>query len=118
MTCILKKMIKIYKPQQVDWLGYKITRKNPYSYHHCFKKIYGEYEDLDKDYLLNIGAILSAEGQAYIHSFENNGDYQGFRELNEILLELNQTKEPPTEEHWIKVKQFKERKKQSKVHDG
>lgn len=117
MICILKKMLKIYKPQNVDWLGYKITRKNPYSYHHCFKKIYGEYEDLDKDYLLNIGAILSREGQKYIHSFENNGDYKSFNELNKILLELNRTKEPPTAKHWTKVKQFKKRHKDHQIHD-
>lgn len=107
MKPVLKEMIKIYKPQSKDWLGFKITKKNPYSYHHCFKKVYGEYTKEDSNYLLNVGAILSTEGQRYIHSLENRKDYKSFNELNKILLELNKTKEPPTEEHWEKVKRFK-----------
>lgn len=106
MKQILKDMIKIYKPKGVDWLGFKITKDNPYSYHHSFKKVYGEYQDLDPNYLLNIGAILSIEGQAYIHSLENV-DYKAYNELNRILLELNETRKPPDERHWQKIKEFK-----------
>ena len=108
MKQVLKDMIKIYKPKSVDWLGFKITKDNPYSYHHCFKKVYGEYQDLDPNYLLNIGAILSLEGQAYIHSFESV-DYNSYNELNRILLELNETRKPPDERHWQKVRMFKTR---------
>ena len=106
MKQILKDMIKIYKPRGIDWLGFKITKTNPYSYHHCFKKVYGEYQNLDPDYLLNIGAILSLEGQSYIHSFENT-DYNAYNELNRILLELNTARKPPDERHWQKIKEFK-----------
>ena len=106
MKLILKDMIKIYKPCGIDWLGFKITKNNPYSYHHCFKKVYGEYQDLDPNYLMNIGAILSIDGQVYIHSFENL-DYKAYNELNRILLELNAARKPPNEVHWQKVKEFK-----------
>lgn len=108
MKQILKDMIKIYKPCGIDWLGFKVTKSNPYSYHHCFKKVYGEYQNLDPNYLLNIGAILSIEGQAYIHSFENVG-YKVYNELNHILLELNKTRKPPDEIHWQKIKEFKDK---------
>ena len=109
MKPILKEMIKIYKPKGVDWLGFKVNKKNPFSYHHIFKNVYGDYSDMDPDYQLNNGAILSEQGQRYIHSFETT-DLKKYNELNNLLLELNRTRKPPTEEHWQKVKKIKNEK--------
>ncbi len=102
-------MIKIYKPKGVDWLGFQTSKKNPYSYHHILKKVYGDYSDTDPNYKLNNGAILSDQGQRYIHSFEET-DLRKYNELNNLLLELNRTRKPPTEEHWQKVKKIKNEK--------
>ncbi len=107
MNSTLRIMIAIYKPRGIDWLGFKITKKNPYSYHHCFKQVYGDYSDFDREYLLHVGAILSVKGQDYIHALEEI-DYDAFRALNHILLEQNQTMKPPTFEYFQKVKTFLE----------
>lgn len=109
MKQILKNMIKVYKPKGVDWLGYKITRENPYSYHHIFKNVYGDYTNLDPNYKWNNGAILSLKGQAYIHSFENK-DIAYYNELNNLLKELNETRKPPNEDYWNKLMLVKRRK--------
>ncbi len=106
MKPTLVKMIKIYKPKRTDWLGFKITKKNPYSYHHILKAVYGDYSDLDEEYSLHNGAILSKKGQNYIHAFETT-DLAKYNELNRILRELNETEKPPTEEHWEKIKKAK-----------
>lgn len=106
MKRILKNMIKVYKPKGVDWLGFKITKKNPYSYHHIFKNVYGDYSKLIPNYEWINGAILSLEGQQYIHSFER-GDLEYYLSLNDLLKKLNETNKPPTEEYWIKLKQLK-----------
>jgi hypothetical protein len=110
MKQILKDMIKIYKPKGIDWLGFKVDRNNPYSYHHIFKNVYGDYSHLDPNYRWNNGAILSRKGQAYIHSFENK-DIEYYRQLNNLLKELNETMQPPTEEHWNKLNKVKRRNK-------
>ena len=109
MKPILKEMIKIYRPKGVDWLGFKINKKNPFSYHHIFKNVYGDYSDMELDYKLNNGAILSDRSQKYIHSFETT-DLRKYNELNNLLLELNRTRKPPTEEHWQKVKRIRNEK--------
>ncbi len=38
---LLEELIKIYKPNNYDWLHYKITRKNTLTLHHIKKQCDG-----------------------------------------------------------------------------
>ena len=31
-------MIKLYKPLDLDWMNYRVTRSNPITFHHIVKK--------------------------------------------------------------------------------
>jgi hypothetical protein len=68
--------------QGEDWLGFKVTKKNPYTYHHIKKKCEGGLRTLEN------GAPLTAEAQKYVHGFEHH-DMDKFNEINEGLLEKN-----------------------------
>ena len=71
-TCIDKK----------DWLGFKVTKKNPYTYHHIKKRCEGGLRTLEN------GAPLTKDGQKYIHGFEITNP-EKFKQLNAELLEKN-----------------------------
>lgn len=96
MNKVLKEMIRIYKPENKDWMGYKLNKKNPYTYHHIFKKVYGDFKTIDN------GAILTVEAHELLHYLEQK-DFESYRELNRLFRELNATRQPPTREYYKEI---------------
>lgn len=35
---VLQRMIEIYKPGDIDWMGTKIKKNNPLTFHHIVKR--------------------------------------------------------------------------------
>lgn len=35
---VLQRMIEIYKPGEIDWMGTKIKKNNPLTFHHIVKR--------------------------------------------------------------------------------
>ena len=97
MDGIVKEMIRIYKPKGICWLGYKITKKNPITYHHCITKAC----DGGKRNLEN-GALVSKIGHQYLHLTEVY-DYEVYRELNNIFQEINMQGHTPTKEQYMMI---------------
>ena len=81
---ILKQMLEIYQPNGIDWMGFKVTRKNPYTFHHIQERRNGGRNEIQN------GAILTKEAHAYLNYLENfcpmaYDEYQGiFRYINSL----------------------------------
>ena len=64
MKEVTKLMIKLYKPLDLDWMNYRVTRQNPITFHHIIKKEHGGSYDLSN------GALLTETGHRYLHIIE------------------------------------------------
>ena len=84
---IRETMISIYG--EGCWMGYKLTKANPYTYHHIREARNGGKVTLDN------GALLTRFAHDDLNEMENRARYL-YRELNALFKELNQTRKPPT----------------------
>ena len=75
-------MINMYAMEDIDWLGYKMTRDNPYTFHHIIKREKGGEERFDN------GAILTTLSHRYLHIIEYK-EPAIYHSLNGILLIIN-----------------------------
>lgn len=98
-----KNLIRIFKTKEFDWVGCRITKKNPLHYHHIFKYVYGEWKELDPKYVLNNGALLTRDAHEYLHFLEQK-DRDRYNDINKMLKSLNDTKKAPNREHFDKCK--------------
>lgn len=105
-----KIMLTIFKPKGIDWLGFRVTKNNYYTYHHIFKKVYGEYSNLYPLYPIHNGAILSLYSHAYIHTLEQLNP-ELYREFNNAFKELALTMLPPTDEYFANISRLLEKDK-------
>ena len=87
-------MISIYG--EGCWMGYKLTKKNPYTYHHIKEARNGGRVTLDN------GALLTRFAHDDLNEMECRVRCL-YRELNELFKELNKTKKPPTKEYFKEV---------------
>ena len=93
---VREKMISIYG--EGCWMGYKLTKKNPYTYHHIREARNGGRVTLDN------GALLTRLAHNDLNEMENHGKTRClYRELNELFKELNKTRKPPTKEYFKEV---------------
>ena len=96
MDDVLKQMVVIYKPDGVDWLNFKLCRKNPYTFHHIEKRCDGGLR------IISNGAILTRLGHDFLNILEIR-EPELYRNLNLLFKELNNTKLPPTEDYYEEV---------------
>ena len=91
-----KVMVKIYKTDKVDWLGYKIDRNNKLTIHHIFKQSYGGLNEFSNY------ALLVEKSHNYLHVLETK-DHEVYLELNKLFKELNDSLEPPDKYYYEEV---------------
>lgn len=92
MRQITKIMITDYGMREFDWLGYKVSRSNPFSFHHIVKKENGGL------YTYNNGAILTGgvgSSHEYLHIIEVK-DNDLYVYLNNLLKTINDQRFMPT----------------------
>ena len=65
MREILRLMINLYNIHKIDWMGYKVCKENPYTYHHLKKKCHGGKETIEN------GAALTKIAHEYLHIVES-----------------------------------------------
>ena len=92
MKRITKELIKIYKPLDICWLGYKLTPSNA-TYHHILKKEYGGKE------IISNGALLAENAHKYLHIIEYK-EIEIYHALNEMLKIINKQGHAPTQEQY------------------
>lgn len=85
MKEIIKRLKDDLKIKKYDWLGFKISKDNPLTYHHIFKNVYGDYSNLDKDYKYNNGLPLTIKGHSLLHQIEHD-DIQIYVAINKLFI--------------------------------
>ena len=58
---LIEKMLVIYKPLNEDWMGFKLKRNNPYTFHHIKEKRHGGRYEIQN------GALLTREGHQFLN---------------------------------------------------
>ena len=91
MRSVLCQMIRIFKPKNMDWMGYKITNKNPYTYHHILERRYGGKEVVEN------GAILSRNAHDHLNYLEVFVP-EAYDDWQRFFRYLNAKMEPLTKE--------------------
>lgn len=108
MKNVTKLIIRIYNVKKIDWMGYKVSKDNPYTYHHLKKKEYGGKEDLKN------GAILTDIAHKYLHIIESR-DKELYDLLNNVLWQINEQGFSPLKRQLLAIdfilRQFEEKYK-------
>lgn len=108
MKNVTKLIIRIYNVKKIDWMGYKVSKDNPYTYHHLKKKEYGGKEDLKN------GAILTDIAHKYLHIIESR-DKELYNLLNNVLWQINEQGFSPLKRQLLAIdfilRQFEEKYK-------
>ena len=108
MKNVTKLIIRIYNLKKIDWMGYKVSKDNPYTYHHLKKKEYGGKEDLKN------GAILTDIAHKYLHIIESR-DKELYDLLNNVLWQINEQGFAPLKRQLLAIdfilRQFEEKYK-------
>ena len=83
MKYIIKIMINQYNVQKIDWMGYKLNKDNPYTYHHIVKREHGGKETIEN------GAILTRIAHEYLNILEIR-DREKYIYVNNVLKQINE----------------------------
>ena len=85
MKEILVQMLNIYQPNGIDWMGYKMTENNPYTFHHIKeKRDGGKYE-------ITNGAILTEQAHKYLNYLDSYSPeaYEEYQKMFRFINSLN-----------------------------
>ena len=78
------------------WMGYKLSKKNKFTYHHILEQRNGVHETIEN------GAILTNKAHSDLNEMESH-ILKLYRTLNSLFIELNKTNKPPTIEYYKEV---------------
>lgn len=84
---VLTSMIEMYDPQDEDWMGFKYSENNYYTFHHIRERRAGGKAELEN------GAILTT----YAHQFLNMLDShykKAYNDYQHIFREINKNRGP------------------------
>ncbi len=84
---VLDQMIEIYKPMDIDWMNYALTKNNKYTYHHILEKKNGGKIDVDN------GAILTIYSHRFLHFLEKMCP-DAYNDLQSLFSRINASKAP------------------------
>ena len=79
---VLTRMIDRYEPNDEDWMGFKYTNNNTYTFHHIRERRKGGKQEIGN------GAILTLYGHQFLNYLDRHckrayNDYQGiFKQIN------------------------------------
>ena len=115
MRKILNLMIDYYNLKGIDFMGYKVNRNNPYTYHHIIKRCLGGNESFEN------GAILTKISHQYLHIIESR-DLIIYEYINNIFKQITQQGYGPTKNQLLAIdyvlKIFEEQHMQDKSAKG
>ena len=92
----VKEMINIYQTFDIDWMGDRINSLSDLTRHHIVKKQYDGVDDISNY------ALLTTYSHHLIHFLEDKYNKE-YKYINELFLELNDSKKPPTEEYFNNI---------------
>ena len=91
MNDVLKRMIEIYRPDGIDWMGFSTSRYNPYTFHHIKEKCNRGKCDI------NNGAILTKNAHRLLNILQR--DYHdAYEDYQNLFRRINNSKSPIDDE--------------------
>jgi hypothetical protein len=81
----------IYNPDGFDWMNYKLTDCNPYTYHHIVERRSGGHTTVGN------GAILTEVAHNLLNILDQFCK-EAYNDLQNIFIRINGSGEPPTYE--------------------
>lgn len=88
MKQITNLMVNMYNLKKIDFMGYKVSKDNPYTYHHLIKRCYGGKETIEN------GAVLTKNSHEYLHIVETR-DLELYNCINNVLKQINEQGHEP-----------------------
>ena len=88
MKHITKLMVNMYNLKGIDFAGYKVSKDNPYTFHHLLKRCHGGIETIEN------GAILTKYSHEYLHIVETR-DLELYNYINNVLKQINEQGHEP-----------------------
>ena len=96
MRKILNLMTSYYNLQGIDFMGFKMGKHNPYTFHHLKKKCDGGTETIKN------GAILTKNSHQYLHIIESR-DIEIYNQINNVLKQINEQGFAPLERQLLAI---------------
>ncbi len=93
-------MIKIYQPDNYDWMNYLITVKNILTFHHIIEQSQHGLTIVEN------GALITKKGHRVLNILSER-DYQLYCTWNDLFKDINDSMLPPSEEHKNEMKILK-----------
>lgn len=88
---VLQRMIEIYKPSDIDWMGTKIKKNNPLTFHHIVKRKKG-------DTVVSNGALLTRKSHQVLNKLQaRNRDL--YDKWQWLFIEINCSNSSPNTAH-------------------
>ena len=97
MNTVLCQLLRIFEPKNIDWMGYKVSKKNPYTYHHILERRYGGKLTVDN------GAILSRLAHDHLNYLELYVP-EAYDDWQRFFRFINSKKSPLTKEDYEMIK--------------
>ena len=91
MKRILRIMVDIFEPNDIDWMNFALAKDNPYTYHHIMEKHNGGPKSIDN------GAILTRHAHNLLNMLEKFCP-DAYNDLQNVFARINDSKKPVTEE--------------------
>lgn len=92
----LSEMIQIFKPNGIDWMGYRMTEDNPYTFHHIVEKRDGGSLTIDN------GAILTEKAHKKLN-FYDLFCKEAYNEYQRLFKIINKSKAPIADEMYEEI---------------
>lgn len=96
MKSITNLMINEWNIKKICWMGYKVSKENPYTYHHIKKRCVGGEESIEN------GAILTKIAHEYLHILETR-DLEKYIYINNVLKQINEQGFMPLERQLLAI---------------
>lgn len=91
MVNSLRDLIRIFQPDDYDWINFALSKKNPYTYHHIIEKNNGGSLSVEN------GAILTKKGHRFLHLLQLYCP-DAYNDLQDVFRRINDSKEPVTQD--------------------
>ena len=83
----LLEMIDIYEPDDEDWMGFKLTDGNTYTFHHIKERRTGGKEEVEN------GAILTRYGHQFLNHLDSHNK-RAYNDYQTLFKRINKSKGP------------------------
>lgn len=84
---VLLSMFEMYQPQGEDWMGFKLAKDNPYTFHHIRERRKGGKAELEN------GAILTEHGHQFLNMLDSHYK-KAYEDYQHIFRQINKNRGP------------------------